>query len=93
VTDDNPYRTRAARTGRDFTVIIEGTEANGSATRATIARVATESAAFKRLVEVLLQWEASHGAIRPGTRVSIVHVPDGGKVFSMEYLGYQETLI
>jgi len=72
---------------------VQGTDSANKATRQVIATVATESAAFKRMVEILLQWEASHGAIRPGTSVSIVHMHDGGKVFCMEYLGYQETLI
>jgi hypothetical protein len=93
VTDDNPYRANRGGQPKHFHVVVQGVDEYQRATRQVIAKVASESAAFKRLVEVLLQWEASHGAIRPGTKVSIVHATDGGKVFQMEYLGYQETLI
>jgi hypothetical protein len=91
--DENPYAPRKRRPPGAFQVVVEGTDSTSRATRQVVATVATESAAFKRLVEILLQWEASHGAIRPGTKVSIVHMHDGGRVFCMEYLGYQETLI
>lgn len=93
MTDQNPYAPRKRTPPRAFQVIVQGTDDANKATRQVIATTATEGAAIKRLVEILLQWEASHGAIRPGTTVSVVHMADGGKVLSLEYLGYQETLI
>lgn len=92
-TDENPYAPRRRSQPGAYHVVVQGFDDNHQATRQTIAKVATEFTAFKRLIDVLQQWQASHGAIRPGTTVSIVHTVDGGKVFHAEYLGYQETLI
>jgi hypothetical protein len=92
-TDENPFATRRRTSARAFQVIVQGVDDDNKATRQVIASVATEGSAIKRLVQILLQWEASHGAIRPGTTVSVIHMHDGGKVLSLEYLGYQETLI
>lgn len=92
-TGDNPYEPRKRRAPGAYQVIVQGVDASNKATRQVIANVATESAAIKRMVEILLQWEASHSAIRPGTSVSVVHKADGAKVLCLEYLGYQETLI
>lgn len=91
--DENPYKPRRQRPPGAYQVVVQGVDDTGKATRQVIATVATEVAAIKRLVEILNQWGVSHGAIRPGTKVSIVHMSDGGKVLFMEYLGYQETLI
>lgn len=91
--DENPYAPKARRKPGAFQVIVQGVDDANKATRHVAATVATEGAAIKRMVEILLQWEAAHGTIRPGTTVSVVHMADGGKVLALEYLGYQETLI
>lgn len=92
-TDENPYRPTRKGSPGAYHVVVQGFDDNHQATRQTVAKVATEFTAFKRLIDVLQQWQAAHGAIRPGTKIAIVHTADGGTVFQAEYLGYQETLI
>lgn len=48
--------------------------------------------AFASVVEVLKRWEVMEGAIKEGTKVSIVDCRDGGTIFSMEYLGFEPNL-
>lgn len=92
-TDENPYAPRRRSAPGAYHVVVQGFDDSHQPTRQTVARVATEFTAFKRAVDIIQQWQAAHGAIRPGTKVSIVHTADGGVVFHAEYLGYQETLI
>ena len=82
-------------TGRArFEIIVTGKGSDHRGTRQRIGVAATEEAAFRRAIEVLLQWRDSHGAVQPGTMVSIVDLADGGKLFQAEYLGYEpQTLI
>lgn len=48
--------------------------------------------AFASVVEVLQRWGATEGAVKEGTKVSIVDCRDGGRIFSMEYLGFEPNL-
>lgn len=73
--------------------MVLGTDEHHKATRHNQSQHARVDAAMGSVVNILKQWAASHGAIQPGTRVVITDRHDGGKVFSMEYLGFDETLL
>lgn len=49
--------------------------------------------AFTSTVDVLKRWAMTEGAIKEGTKVSIVDCRDGGRIFCMEYLGFESNLI
>lgn len=49
--------------------------------------------AFGSVSDVILRWAATEGAVKEGTKVSIVDCRDGGKIFYMEYLGFEPNLI
>lgn len=81
------------RTFSRFVVMVLGTDEHHRATRQVVSQHAAESAAFGSVVNVLKQWAASHGAIQPGTKVVISDRNDGGQIFRMEYLGFNEDLL
>lgn len=82
----------AARKPTIFDVRILSKSPWGKPTNTTVGRAATLHAAFTRVVEILQQWSAAEGAIKEGTRVSIVDLRDGGTIFAMEYLGFEPQL-
>jgi len=76
-----------------YVVEVHGTDDAHKATRIPVRFAATEQTALRAVIEVLQQWAASQGAIRPGTKITIVDKNDGGQLFVAEYLGYGETLL
>lgn len=77
-----PARTR-------FEVIVQGKDANGKPTRQRISTHARQDSALHRVVDIIKQWAASHGAVQPGTTVMIVDMVDGGIYFQAALLGFE----
>lgn len=73
--------------------MVLGTDEHHKATRHTVSEHIREDAAMGAVVNVLKQWAASQGAVQPGTKVVIADRNDGGQVFKMEYLGFNEDLL
>ncbi len=77
-----------------FIIEVHGKDSQGKDTLVTLSHHASLHSAFGGLVGVLQQWEASHGAIPVGTAVKLKDTRDGGTVWAMQYLGFeQDTLI
>lgn len=74
-----------------FMVEVQTTGPDGKPLRQTVALCATLRAAHERWIEVLKTWGKMPELIRPGTRVSIIDLRDGGKTFWAEALGTEET--
>ena len=89
----NPFKVRAPRRQLRFVVVVAGKDDAGSATRQEVGQSASQEGAIRTMIRVLQQWEKSHGAIRPGTTVTIWDKHDGGKYMSLEYLGFGDTLL
>lgn len=64
----------------------------GKPINTSVGRASTLRAAFERVTQVLQQWSKAEGAIKVGTQVSIVDLRDGGKLFTMQYLGFEPLL-
>jgi len=75
-----------------FVVMVLGLDERKMPTRTVISNHAHIDSALLAAANVVRQWAASHGAIRPGTRVVISDRDDGAKVFGAEYLGFEEDL-
>jgi hypothetical protein len=77
-----------------FIVEVHGKTPEGRATLNVLSHHATVASGFKAFVAVLLQWEASHGAIPVGTAVKLKDTRDGGTILCLEYLGFEsDTLL
>lgn len=72
-----------------FEVIVLGKDGDGKPTRQRISTHARPDSALGRLVDIIKQWAASHGAVTPGTTVKIIDMVDGGTFFEATYLGYE----
>lgn len=89
----DPFRPRAKRAKLRFIVVVHGFDEHRKATRQEVKQAAALKGAYQGLIDVIQQWENSHGAITPGTRVAIYDTFDGGKILDLEYLGFGDTLI
>lgn len=77
-----------------FIVEIHGKDSENKDTLTLLSHHGSLSSGFGAIVRVLQQWEASHGAIPVGTAVKLKDTRDGGTVFAMQYLGFeQDTLL
>lgn len=75
-------------------VEVHGFDSARQPTHQTISHHAVVQSAFAAVVRILEQWGQSEGAIPIGTKAKIKDTRDGGTVFEMTYLGYeQDTLI
>lgn len=85
----------AAGRGRPlhFIVEVQGSTPDNRPTHNILSHHASALSAFGAVVKVLQQWEASHGAIPVGTAVKIKDVRDGGTIWYMQYLGYEENTL
>ena len=93
MTDDiDPFDPKGLRKQIKLAVVVTGYDETRKATRQTVGRAATLSAAFRTFTGVINQWAASEGAIREGTTVSITDMRDGGTIVKAEFLGFSETL-
>lgn len=77
-----------------YIVEVHGKDDDGKATLVILSHHAAERGAFGAVGRVLMQWEASCGAIPTGTTVKIKDARDGGYIWAMTYLGYEsDTLL
>lgn len=82
-----------ARGGVRFEVVVTGSGPDHKGTRQRISTHARADSALGRVVEIIKQWGASHGAVSPGTTVMVIDMTDGGKLFEGTYLGYEPDLL
>lgn len=76
-----------------FIVEIHGKDTSNKATLQVLSHHATVQSGMTALCRVMEQWTASHGAIPFGTQGKLKDVRDGGTVFEMTYLGYEENTL
>ena len=79
----------AARSPTRFQVVVTSRDADERPTRQVISNHGQQSPAMIRTTEIIKQWAAAQGAIRPGTTVLVVDLIDGGTLFSATYLGHE----
>lgn len=79
--------------GVRFVVEVHSVDANHKATRQVVRFATTIRTAIGALIDVMLQWQASEGAIPPGTKVVIRDTRDGGTFLYAHYLGFSANLM
>lgn len=74
-------------------VEVHGFDSARQPTHQTISHHAVVQSAFAAVTRIVEQWGQSEGAIPIGTKVKIRDTRDGGCVWEMVYLGYEQSTL